>query len=239
MVKFFAKYPTFGTKNNRKTSSYQQMSPYYWWWEYLRRNKDYLECCENEGKGKLSELYKDFGDVRGDSFREWWRVKAVPLFAEKQSDIRVGEIQCKDEIPNEWNKEDLMILKISLGMDKKSIKKIFNQILKKRHSTERGRPVQKFGKSTAKYPINQNFTIDNLRIGLEVYDLYKSTREGDEKLKLWEIGVAKRLLADSMPEPKDTNGEKLIKRNRMAATVSRYIKQAEGRVENVGKGVFP
>jgi hypothetical protein len=239
MVKFFAKYPTFGTKNNRKTSSYQQMSPYYWWWEYLRRNKDYLECCESEGKGKLSELYKDFGDVRGDSFREWWRVKAVPLFAEKQSDIRVGEIQSKDEIPNEWNKEDLMILKISLGMDKKSIIKIFNQILKKRHSTERGRPVQKFGKSTAKYPINQNFTIDNLRIGLEVYDLYKSTREGDKKLKLWEIGVAKRLLADSMPEPKDTNGEKLIKRNRMAATVGRYIKQAEGRVENVGKGVFP
>lgn len=239
MVKFFAKYPTFGTKNNRKTSSYQQMSPYYWWWEYLRRNKDYLGCCENEGKGKLSELYKDFGDVRGDSFREWWRVKAVPLFAEKQSDIRVGEIQSKDEIPNEWNKEDLMILKISLGMDKKSIKKIFNQILKKRHTTERGRPVQKFGKSTAKYPINQNFTIDNLRIGLEVYDLYKSTREGNEKLKLWEIGVAKRLLADSMPEPKDTNGEKLIKRNRMAATVSRYIKQAEKRIENVGKGIFP
>ena len=239
MVKFFAKYPTFGTKNNRKTSSYQQMSPYYWWWEYLRRNKDYLGCCENEGKGKLSELYKDFGDVRGDGFREWWRVKAVPLFAEKQSDIRVGEIQSKDEIPNEWNKEDLMILKISLGMDKKSIKKIFNQILKKRHTTERGRPVQKFGKSTAKYPINQNFTIDNLRIGLEVYDLYKSTREGNEKLKLWEIGVAKRLLADSMPEPKDTNGEKLIKRNRMAATVSRYIKQAEKRIENVGKGIFP
>jgi len=65
MVKFFAKYPTFGTKHNRKTASYQQMSPYYWWWEYLRRNKDYLKCCENEGKGKFSELYKDFGDVRG------------------------------------------------------------------------------------------------------------------------------------------------------------------------------
>jgi hypothetical protein len=56
---------------------------------------------------------------------------------------------------------------------------------------------------------------------------------------LWEIGVAKRLLADSMPKPKDTNGEKLIKRNRMAATVGRYIKQAEKRIENVGKGIFP
>jgi hypothetical protein len=215
------------------------MSPYYWWWEYLRRNKDYLECCEKDGNGKLSDLYKDFGDVRGESFREWWRVKAVPLFAEKRSDIRVDEIENKDEIPSEWDKEDLMILRISLGMDKKSIKKIFNQILKKRHTTERGRPVQKFGKSTAKYPINQNFTIDNLRIGLEVYDLYKNTREGDKKLKLWEIGVAKRLLADSMPHPNDDNGEKLLKRNRMAATVGRYIKQAEKRIENVGKGVFP
>jgi len=60
-----------------------------------------------------------------------------------------------------------MILSVSLKMDKKSITKIFNRILKKRHTTKRGRPVQKFGKSTAKYPINQNFTIDNLRIGLE------------------------------------------------------------------------
>jgi hypothetical protein len=170
------------------------------------------------------------------------------LKSEVKIEIKMFQTKCKrvDKLlqiirkkESEVNKEDLMILKISLGMDKKSIKKIFNQILKKRHSTERGRPVQKFGKSTAKYPINQNFTIDNLRIGLEVYDLYKSTREGDKKLKLWEIGVAKRLLADSMPEPKDTNGEKLIKRNRMAATVGRYIKQAEGRVENVGKGVFP
>ncbi|WP_108646630.1 hypothetical protein [Polynucleobacter rarus] len=132
-----------------------------------------------------------------------------------------------------------MILKISLEMDKKSIKKIFNQILKKRHSTKRGRPAQKFGKSTAKYPINQNFTIDNLRIGLEIYDLYKSTREGDEKMKLWEIGVEKRILADSMPHPSDDNGEKLLKRNRLAATVSRYIKQTERRIENVGKGIFP
>lgn len=238
MVKFFAKYPTFGTKHNRKTASYQQMSPYYWWWEYLRRNKDYLECCEKEGKGKLSELYKDFGDVREGSFREWWRVKAVPLFAEKRSDIRVDEVQSKDEVPSEWDKKDLMILKISLEMDKKSIKRIFNQILK-RHTTERGRPAQKFGKSTAKYPINQNFTIDNLRIGLEIYDLYKRTRTGEDKLKLWEIGVELRLLPDSMPHPKDSNGEKLIKRNRMAATVSRYIKQAEKRIENVAKGVFP
>ena len=239
MVKFFAKYPTFGTKHNRKTASYQQTSPYYWWWEYLRRNKDYLKCCENNGKGKLSDLYKDFGDVRGDSFREWWRDKAVPLFAEKQSDIRVDEIDSKDEVPNEWDKEDLLILSVSLRMDKKSIKKIFNQILKKRHTTTRGRPVEKFGRSTAKYPINQNFTIDNLRIGLEVYDLYKSTRDGSNKMKLWEIGVAKRLLADSMPHPKDDSRERLIKRNRMAATVGRYIKQAEKRIEYVGRGIFP
>ena len=41
-------------------------------WAFLKRNKDYLACCQAGGKGSLSKLYADFGDVRGDSFKEWW-----------------------------------------------------------------------------------------------------------------------------------------------------------------------
>jgi hypothetical protein len=70
--RFFAQHPTFGTKNNPRSLSYQQQSPYYWWWAYLRRNADYLACCEKSGKGKFAKLYKDFGDVREDNFKKWW-----------------------------------------------------------------------------------------------------------------------------------------------------------------------
>jgi hypothetical protein len=64
-------HPTFGTDKRPKPESAWQKSIYYWWWAYLKRNMEYLECCENNGEGKLANLYADFGDVRGDDFKEW------------------------------------------------------------------------------------------------------------------------------------------------------------------------
>ena len=44
---------------------------------------------------------------------------------------------------------------------------------------------------------------------------------------------------DSMPNPKDDNADRLVKRNRLAATVGRYIKQAKTRIDNSSTGQFP
>jgi hypothetical protein len=65
-------HPTFGTAKRPKPVSSWKGSVYYWWWEYLRRNDDYLATCKNGGKGKCAKLYEDFGDVRGESFKDWW-----------------------------------------------------------------------------------------------------------------------------------------------------------------------
>ena len=240
MVKFFEPYPTFGTKNNRQPLSRQEQSPYYWWWAYLRRNNDYLATCEKGGKGKYSKLYADFGDVRDDEFRLWWRAKGVELFAEQMSVYKFKEIDGKDEVPNQWSKDDFIFLQVPLNYDKKSLKKYFNQLLMDRHQRGRGRPTQKTRSTSAKYPLNGTYTIANLRLCLQVYERYLETRSGPSKLKLWELGVEMRLLPkDSMPDPKDDYADRLVKRNRLAATVGRYINQAKSRIEKVALGKFP
>jgi hypothetical protein len=48
---------------------------HYWWWRFLKKSTLYLTCCEKGGSGRLAALYKDFGDVRGDSFAEWCKQK--------------------------------------------------------------------------------------------------------------------------------------------------------------------
>jgi hypothetical protein len=48
---------------------------HYWWWRFLKKSTLYLACCERDGSGRLAALYKDFGDVRGDSFAEWGKHK--------------------------------------------------------------------------------------------------------------------------------------------------------------------
>jgi len=62
-------HPTFGTAKRPKAAFAWEESVYYWWWAYLKRNKEYLACCENGGAGPLSDHYKDFGDVRGKALR--------------------------------------------------------------------------------------------------------------------------------------------------------------------------
>ena len=240
MVKFFEPTPTFGTKHKRLAPSKQEESPYYWWWAYLKRNKDYLATCEKGGKGKYSKLYADFGDVRDDEFRLWWRAKGVELFAEQMSVYKFKEIDGKDEVPNQWSKDDFIFLQVPLTYDKKSLKKYFNQLLMDRHQRGRGRPTQKTRSTSAKYPLNGTYTIANLRLCLQVYERYLETRSGPSKLKLWELAVEMRLLPkDSMPDPKDDYADRLVKRNRLAATVGRYINQAKSRIEKVALGKFP
>jgi predicted Rossmann fold nucleotide-binding protein DprA/Smf involved in DNA uptake len=56
---------------------------------------------------------------------------------------------------------------------------------------------------------------------------------------LWEIGADLRLVLTAMPKDTDDTADNLVKRNRMAASVSRYVRQATATVEAVGLGKFP
>ena len=98
---FLAPYPTFGTAKSRKSEAFQKRSPYYWWWAYLKRNHDYLDCCASGGKGRLADLYKDFGDVRDYDFKAWWSQgsRAIRLFAEPAAEDVVRELQGGEAAP--------------------------------------------------------------------------------------------------------------------------------------------
>ena len=59
------------------------------------------------------------------------------------------------------------------------------------------------------------------------------------KAKLWEVGVELRLVRTAMPNPNDMKQDNAIKRNVMAATVKRYLKQAEKVIAGTSLGIFP
>jgi hypothetical protein len=242
-VKFAAQHPTFGTKNNRKALSYQQRSPYYWWWAYLRRNEAYLQCCANGGSGELGELYKDFGDVRSEDFHKWWTEdnRGARLFSEQKRSL--FELNNASEWGANWDSDNMLVVAVPIqnGVSKRDIQKAFATLLKRKHTAKRGRSKTKWTSSTASYAINRNYTIDSLRTALTVYDAYVANSKLPKKQQktLWEIGVDLRLVGTAMPNDKDDTADNLIKRNRMAASVSRYVKQATAIVEAVGLGKFP
>ena len=115
-------------------------------------------------------------------------------------------------------------------------------MLERRHMGKQGRPAIAKQASTARYKLARNYTIPNLQTMLAVYDLWKDNqqRNGKDKLKLWEIGMALKLNKDAIKDAQSQFSEnRLLGRNVLAATVSRYVKQATAIIANTAKGQFP
>jgi hypothetical protein len=244
---FLAPSPRFGKVNNRLPLGHQQRSPYYWYWQILRRNADYITCCEKGGKGKLAALYADFGDIREDNFHKWWteNQRGATLFAEQPLTVKFGELKQADEWQPHWDSEAVMVIAVPLSMSKRSLKGAFARLLDNRHiGSKSGRPSLAKLKtvSTARYKLEHNYTISGLLTTLAVYDLWleNQTKPKAEKLALWEIGKALNINKKAITRAESKLAyERLDGRNVLGATVSRYVKQAKAMIENAAVGKFP
>lgn len=239
---FKATHPIFGRVNKPLSAAYQQRSPYYWWWEFLRRNEDYVACCTRGGTGALAELYADFGDVLNDTFKTWWRTgdRGLRLFGEKPLPLKLTELADVSEWDAAWTKERVMVVAVPLDISKRDTLKVFNALLKKRNLGKRGRKaLSDSSSSTALYPLHRNVSIHTLRIQLAVYDAVIANRKAAKKLTLAQIGTKLGVSPKAKPNSTDDAREAEHKRNVMAATVSRYFRDAERIVANTAKGQFP
>lgn len=89
-------------------------SVYYWWWQYLKRNQEYIQTCNDGGRGPCSALYSDFGDVRGDHFATWWRAKGKYLFAEPDKKYEFKRVT--EPLPEAaYSDNSVMIVQVPLG----------------------------------------------------------------------------------------------------------------------------
>lgn len=230
---FQYKHPTFGTKSKPKPKSASEGTVYYWWWEYLRRNTEYLKCCESGGKGRLACLYKDFGDVRSESFQRWWidDGRGAHLFAEPQAEDSIRVMETGQEA---LDPSLAFTVSIPLYLPKKTILRRFKELLDERHQGKRGHQLAK--RSKARYQVKGQLNIPAIKQALEVYDF----RNENPKMKLWEIGNSiPRLQMANKLKSSDTASERADKRNVLAATVSRYLKRAEISIKNTTLGSFP
>ena len=225
--------PTFGTQANPKPQSFWLRSVYYWWFEYLRRNEAYKKTCLSKGRGKLGNTYDDFGDVFEVDFKTWWQTdqRGAVLFSEPIVKDTLEVINLSD-IPLITNK-DIIYIKVPLNLSKRFLKAKFHRLLKKLHEGRRG--IRQARQSKAKYIVIGQPNIEALKKTLNVYDY----RLENPHLKLWEIGRDLRLSLADNPLRTDSSKIAYDKRNRLSATVSRYLRKAKRMIENTSNGRFP
>jgi hypothetical protein len=242
-VRFLAVHPLIGTKHKPSTPAARERSVYYWWWVYLRRNQEYLDCCGAGGTGRLAKLYADFGDVRSDDFRAWWGgqlQRGAYLFGERPNDFFIKKIQTSSDHDPAWDDDpNTLLVAVNLGIGRRKLQQTFARLLIREHPGRRGRPAMGKVKSTARYPLYRNFSVNSLKLMLAAYDAWYANEQlpRDERKPQWQLGESIRLIPSAITSKHDLDA--VDKKNTMSAAFSRAVKNARAIVANTALGEFP
>lgn len=236
-----------------------------WWWEYLRLSKDYWFVCKtSQASGwpktideNLRRIYLRFGNVHDCTFDEWWPMRGSYTFREPANPPKVKELP---KIKGQYRvpaTPDKLILEVPIALSRATIQKQISKILQR---FEDQRPNNRLMLSKSDFPINPvRYRLHTLQLMHEVYCLHR---------ELITKPVALRLLAGTSDQRKEWQqkyeqradlfriGEVLLispsntlvtgditndraKKNRMRATVSRFLRRADQLISNVEHGKFP
>jgi len=229
-------HPTFGRGNKKRHSDSWKKTVYYWWWAYLKRNQEYLKCCEAGGKGKLSKLYQDFGEVRSDDFQKWWSKddRGAKLFSDPLVDSTVRVLNEGDIVYG----DDVLTIAFPLSLPKRHLKKRLNDLLMKLHKGKQG--FQQAKSSKAKYRFKGQPNLKGLERALKVYDHLEELKAQGIKKPQWKVGMDLNILRDEdRIDRTDPPKTAEYKRRVITAIVGRLKKRASESVQNVVKGLFP
>ena len=231
-LKFAYKHPTFGRSKSEKSQERYKNSVYYLWWEFLSRSSAYKKCCASGGRGKLKNIYQDFGDVFKSDFKTWWQSneRGAFLFAEHLP----PKFQPINVMPVEDIMNQVMVLQVPMALPKRLLMAEFQKLLNEYHLGKRGRRNNVF--STAKYPVTGHVDVFALQKCLRVYDM----KIANPKMPLWKLTQeCKAIKRDAFIEDSDTQGIITNKKLILANTASRLLNKAKMIIRNTELGKFP
>jgi hypothetical protein len=195
-----------------------------------------LKCCESGGKGKLSSLYKNFGDVRSDDFKKWWSEddRGAKLFSDPLVESTVRVLKEGDVVGD----PEALTISFPLSLPKRYLKKRLNELLIKYHKGQRG--VQQAKSSKAKYLFSGQPNLMGLERALKVYDHLEELKTKGLKKPQWKVAMDLNIVDDEYRVQR-TDSPKTAedKRRVLTAIVGRLKKKASESVQHVGKGLFP
>lgn len=219
-------------------------SVYYYWWAFLRLNGDYLACCANGGRGKMSKLYKKFGDVRDgqrnstdplaqpgevNEFREWWIERGARLFAEPRAVQRVLKFE---EVPKDHDMSGRVLLSVPIAGNVDVTLRAIGSLLRPmfiQHASKHGHY------SRAEFKPEDTYQLIALHKALRIAEAAARARVAGERKKLSALVDDSRLsLNQHAIEENGSNVEEV--KTRLA---SRSLQVATKLIANVGRGKFP
>ena len=174
-------YPRFGrgVYSDLKAPSTVKSSPFFWWFLFLQLNTDYLDTEKNNGIGKCSDLYKDFGVVSNTDFKTWWTVNSH-LFAEAKTNYKLQWAKSQAELAPFDSTEAVNVV-VPLNWSQKSLKKHFASVLIK-VGIAKGQVGPKIGVSTAKYGVGRRWNCGAMESAYKVFQVRQANMDKGAKI---------------------------------------------------------
>jgi hypothetical protein len=247
-------YPRFGrgVYSDKNAPSTVKSSPFFWWFLFLQLNTDYLETEKNNGVGKCSDLYKDFGVVSNTDFKTWWQEHSH-LFAEAKTNFKLQLAFSQAELAP-FNSSEAVNVVVPLNWSQKSLKKHFAMLLTK-VGIAKGDVGPKIGVSTAKYGLGRRWNCGAMESAYEVYKVrqanmdkgakitakaqHKGTVSAKFKMAWADVGIEAKLdVADGMQVGK-VKQDTSEKRRVLTILAKRHYSNALGYINASATASFP
>ena len=203
------------------------------WYQCLRLSEEYVHCCDNHGKGRLRNLYLDFGDVR-QPFPVWWTKTGRYVFAERKEVADVVVYKDHRDLEDIRTLRGKLLIEVPLNIRLSTVVRKVNKILKEAYE---GREVIPREQSTARRKLAKSkLRINTVKTMLDLYEL----RQRHPDLTLWQLGERAGIELDLMARTTDEVAMSVQQeRVRMSIAVSRYLRQARDLIWNATEGMFP
>lgn len=204
------------------------------WFKALQLSEQYKHCCRTNGKGRLKDLYEDFGDVIDTRFEIWWQRRGKFLFAERRTIPKVEAYTHIRDLEVIGNLRDKIIIEVPLTIRKSTVVRQINKILKEAYED---RVIVPRNQSTAKRKLAKSkIRKETVKQMLELITL----RAKHPDLTLWQLGEKAGLDIDLYSRTTEVVLlTKQQERIRVSISVSRLLKLGKNLIWNATEGVFP
>lgn len=197
-----------------------ECSAYYYWWRFLREHPGIRDLLTSGAEPREGTVAYDFRRLLRFDFRDWWETEGRYLFCEpRETGIEVVMPPVAAE-----EHEDRLLISIPFRGDIEQtlagLRKLLNENVAEFQSKQ--------GVSRARYPVIGKPVLSALHKRYRVLRI----RRDNPGMKLHEIADAAGIQVKGDPGDTDT-------KNRKAATVSRYYREADCIVHHAGMGLFP
>ena len=214
-------------------------SPYYYWFKFLQLNDEYNRALAGEKTKIPNEVVKDFGQVRGIEFEDWWNEHAI-LFAEPISQLDMKVVKTSKDMASLTHGKAVNIV-VPLDWCNQDLKKAFGVLVDS--LVPKRQEKIKLGKSQAKYRLGRKWSMKALYEAYLVMK-YKQLAEIEQsvngKKTSWaDLGIKVRHSYAVREKMKIGDTKAIDQRVTLTILTTRAYKRAQGFLNAAVTNSFP